>query len=130
MLKIHSNKMKVQIIIDNSNSEISKDDQSLQASLVERSVASVASQLRPFARDFARGLYRFARPLVRPLAHRVRGFLTNDLRADISRVVRTSDADNMFIIRRDQLVILRELQEIRNIVSRLESQVRSGTRGS
>jgi len=130
MLKIHSNKIKVQIIIDNINSESKKDEISLQRSLVERSVSSVASQLRPFARDFARSLYRVARPLARPLAHRVRGFLTNDLRADISRVVRTNDADNMFIIRRDQLVILRELQEIRNIVSRLESQVRSGTRGS
>lgn len=128
MLKIHSNKMKAQILLDNSNSETAKNDQLLQPRLGERGVASVASQLRPFARDFARSLYRFARPLLRPLAHRVRGFLTNDLRADISRVVRTADADNMFIIRRDQLVILRELQDIRKIVSRLESQAKSGTR--
>ncbi len=68
-------------------------------------------------------LYVSARPVARPLARRWRDFLLNDVRTDISRLASNSIADELLLIRRDQLAILRELNEIRLLLTKYNTHL-------
>ena len=126
MIKIHTNINNIQLILENNIPDTLSDERLLQPSFVMRTTSAIARRLRPIIWIVLRNAYHLVRPLVRPLAHQGRDFLVSDLRADISRVMRSGDSEQILLIRRDQIAILKELQDIRATLKRLEKQAQSG----
>lgn len=127
MVKIHTNKINLEALLDSNNTESRMRSQVPSPMDGGWISAAVVSRLSSLGRRPARILYNFARPFMRPIAHRLRRFLMSDFQAELTRITRTINTHSIETIRRDQLTILRDLQEIKSIVSRLETHARTAS---
>ena len=127
MVKIHTNKINLEALLDSNNTESSMRNQ-VPSPMDGRWISgAVVSRLSSLGRRLGRILYKFARPIMRPVAHRIRGFLMAGFQAELARSIRTMNTHTIETIRRDQLTVIRDLQELKSMVSRLENRARAGS---
>ena len=77
--------------------------------------------VRIVIRKAVRQIYFSVRPAVRPLAHRLRGFLTAEIRADLVRMTRELQAEQRLNSSAVRDAMQSDLRDLREAIGRIET---------